>query len=164
MKKITYRFAAVLLAATTLATACNKSDSGNCSQKNAPSANTLQTARIANGVAVQAMAGGYSDLQNCLRNYGDCAWCVTDNAYTGLDNQMPVEISFLSDTRMKVRYLRALASSDNTTIDLTSDVVLPASLCTKLDVRSAVIKAGSYSLNTTLGQYGGLVVSVQYVN
>lgn len=106
---------------------------------------------------------GYSDKANCLNNYGNCAWAVTD-FYSGANNEMPATISITGASTVLIEYGRLLDADDNETIKVpASGVSVPANICTELNVQSITINGGSYTPDYTSNPNGDIVFDATIV-
>jgi hypothetical protein len=125
-------------------------------------AGTAATARTAAGL-MSGWCGAHTRC-NCLYNYGDCGWCVTDASYSGASNEMPVTITITADNTLLVTYERALTSADDATLDIEDVVTLPQSICTELGVSSVAIQPGSYTPVFTADNPNGVIVLTAVIN
>jgi len=107
-----------------------------------------------NSSAVSAAAGGWSDQSNCLRDYGNCGWCVTAALSNYAANQMPIDISIAGPGRIVISYQRALTQGDDKDIVLANDVTVPSDVCADLGVTSIVLRAGTYTASYTSNNNG----------
>ncbi len=107
----------------------------------------------------RATAGGWSDKANCLNNYGDCGWCVTDAMQNYSENQMGITMTVLSPHRILISYERALVQGDDATITLGTGVQVPADICAALGASSITILPGDYAPDYSVNNYGNYIVN-----
>lgn len=113
-------------------------------------------------VTVQALAFGYSKAGQCIRGKGKCAIAYSDEPSTLMTPRVQVSVH---DGKID---LLNLTPSDpgNNTFSLTAEdeFYVDVHVANDLGYNSIKVLKGDYSVDTSRGEYGGLLLNAEMTN
>lgn len=122
-----------------------------------PSPAKSQTVIVA--TETNALLRGWSMRGNCLRGRGNCAWALTDDAYTAQDGEIPVKLTLVNNQQMVITRLESVTDDGDLTFN--NDVALSKGLAAALGKTSIKVVKGSYTWQyPTRNSYGAATVSI----
>jgi len=108
-----------------------------------------------------AVLRGWSDKQNCLHGYGNCAIAIIKNGYPA-EGLFAVRLEMLAPTKMLMTYTGDEESEDEGGyLNFGADTAVVDEVANELGYSTIIVKAGMYEINRSENPKGQVILTIE---